>query len=89
MNFAIEHLGKAGERVGNLEIKSRIFQTPLPLLNTKGGAVPHLTKETLAYLNLPPTLTLLPFQYHAKQTDVLQQYKKGKMMIYYQEVDFS
>ena len=78
MNFAIEHLGKAGERVGNLEIKSKLFATPCPLLNTRGGAVPHLTKETLEYLHLPAAITLLPYQYHAKQTDILQQYKKGK-----------
>jgi len=77
MNFAIEHLGKASERVGNLEIKSKFFATPCSLLNTRGGAVPHLTKETLAYLHLPASITLLPYQYHAKQTDILQQYKKG------------
>jgi len=77
MNFAIEHLGRAGERVGNLELKSKIFQTPFPLLGTKGGSVPHLTRETLGYLNFPEFLYLLPYQHHSKQTDVLQAYKKG------------
>ena len=77
MNFAIEHLGRAGERAGNLELKSRIFSTPFPLLSTKGGSVPHLTRETLAYLNLPETAVLLPYANHATQTDTLQQFKKG------------
>lgn len=77
MNFVVEHLGRAGERVGILELKNRIIQTPCPIINTKGGAVPHLTRETLKYLHLPESLFLLPYQYHSKQTDVLEQYKKG------------
>jgi queuine tRNA-ribosyltransferase subunit QTRTD1 len=77
MNFVIEHLGRAGERAGNLELKSKIFSTPFPLLSTKGGSVPHLTRETLAYLNLPETAVLIPYSNHVKQTDILQQFKKG------------
>ena len=50
MNFALEQLGRAGERAGQLELGSRLFATPLPLLSTRGGTLPHLTQETLQYL---------------------------------------
>ena len=83
MNFAIEHLGRAGERAGNLELKTKLFSTPFPLLTTKGGSVPHLTRETLAYLNLPETAILLPYANHATQTDILQQFKKGRKLWFY------
>ena len=83
MNFAIEHLGRAGERAGNLELKTKLFSTPFPLLTTKGGSVPHLTRETLAYLNLPETAVLLPYANHATQTDILQQYKKGRKLCFH------
>lgn len=81
MNFAVEYLSKGGDRAGKLELRSRTFQTPFPLLTTKGGAVPHLTKETLGYLNLAESAVLFPFQYHATQTDTLQQYKKGNALL--------
>eukprot|EP00088_Acartia_fossae_P018368 TRINITY_DN20614_c0_g2_i1.p1 TRINITY_DN20614_c0_g2~~TRINITY_DN20614_c0_g2_i1.p1 ORF type:complete len:378 (-),score=48.48 TRINITY_DN20614_c0_g2_i1:36-1169(-) len=58
-------------------MRSKIFQTPFPLLNTKGGAIPHLTRETLDYLNMPQASILIPLQYHSHQIDVLQQFKKG------------
>jgi len=77
MKFNVEHIGRLGERAGHLEIRSKVFPTPFPLLTSRRGSIPNLTRETLEYLNLPETVVLHPYQYHAKQTDVLQQFKKG------------
>jgi hypothetical protein len=55
MNFVLEQVGRAGERAGQLELGSRIFSTPFPLLNTRGGSIPHLTQETLLYLDISGT----------------------------------
>jgi hypothetical protein len=50
MKFVVEQAGRAGERAGQLELAARTFATPLPLLHSRGGAIPHLTQETLLYL---------------------------------------
>lgn len=77
MNFVLEQVGRAGERAGQLELGARLCATPFPLLNTRGGTLPHLTQETLLYLDGSGSPLLIPYQYHARQTDVLQDYKKG------------
>jgi len=77
MKFNVEHIGRLGERAGHLEIRSKVFPTPFPLLTARRGSIPNLTRETLDYLNLPETIVLHPYQYHAKQTDILLQFKKG------------
>ena len=74
----VEHLGKAGERVGQLEMMAgQSSATPFPLLLTKGGCVPHLTMETMANLNIDKHPLLVPFQHHARQTKVLQKWGAG------------
>jgi len=78
MRLVIEHVGKGGERAGQLEMRGgRVLATPLLLTSTRGGAVPHLTRETLGFMNhkFPPVN--LPFQYHVKQTKVLELFGKG------------
>jgi len=77
MKFVLEHVCRSGERAAHLDLRGKVFATPLPLLATRGGAIPHLTRETLGYLGLTDTAVLLPYQYHATQTDVLHKYGKG------------
>lgn len=78
MKFAVEQLGKAGERAGQLElIAGQPTATPFPLLSTKGGCVPHLTRETMVHLNIEKNPVLVPFQYHVRQTRVLEKWGAG------------
>jgi len=74
----IEQLGKAGERAGQMEILAgQSTPTPFPLLSTKGGCVPHLTRETMMHLNMERQPLLIPFQHHARQTKVLRKWGAG------------
>jgi len=77
MKFVLEHVCKTGERAAHLDIRNKVFSTPFPLIATKGGAIPHLTRETLAFMNSGESAILLPFQYHSTQKDVLLKYEKG------------
>jgi len=78
MKFVVEQLGKAGERAGQLELLAgQPSATPFPLLATKGGCVPHLTKETMAHLNIDKYPLLVPFQHHARQTKVMDKWGAG------------
>jgi len=78
MKFVVEQIGKAGERAGQLELLAgQTTATPFPLLASKGGCVPHLTRETLVHLNLDRHPVLVPFQHHARQTKVLQKWGAG------------
>ncbi|TRY76934.1 hypothetical protein TCAL_10627 [Tigriopus californicus] len=52
------------------------WTTPLLLTSLKGGAVPHLTKETLAYMEIEPAF-LAPAAPIVQQTEVLEKYQKG------------
>ncbi len=60
MKFVVEQAGRAGERAGQLELAARTFATPLPLLHSRGGAIPHLTQETLLYLENSGTVPYIP-----------------------------
>jgi len=87
MKFIIESValkaatssGSSAARAGQLEIRSSkpVLETPGPLLRSRGGAVPHLTNETLKYLDVGNDSILIPFQHHSQQTEVLKAYKKG------------
>lgn len=86
MKFMVESLGKVGERFGTLELSSISScsvvptATPFPLLLTKGGCVPHLTRETLAQLDPSWGSTwpvLAPLTSHVKQTKVLEKWGQG------------
>jgi len=81
MKFVLEHVGKAGERLGHLELvsDSALSQvTPLPLLLTRYGAVPHLTRDTLKHVSAVDHVPLLvPYQHHVKQLKVLEKYGQG------------
>jgi len=78
MRFVIENLAGSA-RSGHIEVVTSrgALATPAALLRSRGGAVPHLTQETLQYLETGNNTLLIPFQYHAKQTKILQAYKKG------------
>jgi len=78
MKFVVEHLGRTGERAGQVELLAGYpTGTPFPLLATKGGCVPHLTKETLVHLNMDAHPLLIPFQHHARQTKILEKWGAG------------
>ena len=72
MKFIIESValkaatssGSSAARAGQLEIRSSkpLLETPGPLLRSRGGAVPHLTNETLKYLDVGNDSILIPFQ---------------------------
>lgn len=55
MKFVLETVSKCSGRIGTLGGVDRLtsvkFQTPALVLHTKGGSVPHLSKEVLHYLN--------------------------------------
>lgn len=74
----VEQLGKAGERAGQMElVVGQPSATPFPLLLTKGGCVPHLTRETMVHLNIDKHPVLVPFQHHARQTKVMEKWGAG------------
>uniref|UniRef100_A0A1Q3EX16 Queuine tRNA-ribosyltransferase accessory subunit 2 n=1 Tax=Culex tarsalis TaxID=7177 RepID=A0A1Q3EX16_CULTA len=55
MKFVLETVSKCSGRIGSLGGVDRLassakFQTPALVLHTKGGSVPHLSKEVLHYL---------------------------------------
>jgi len=78
MRLVIDHVGRGGERAGQLEMRGgRVLATPLLLVSTRGGAVPHLTRETIGFMSDPFPPINLPFQYHVKQTEVLKLFGKG------------
>lgn len=78
MKFVVEQLGKAGERAGQLDlVYGHGTATPFPLLLTKGGCVPHLTRETMDLLNIGKHPLLVPFQHHARQKKVLGKWEGG------------
>jgi len=86
MKFVLESLAKDGGRCGVLELfnhssnSSVATGTPFPLLLSKGGCVPHLTRETLDLLddNWAPTWPVLaPLSSHFAQTNVLDKWGKG------------
>jgi len=82
MKFLATHLGKARERVGQLELGAAagvcVCSTPFPVLTSTGGLLPHLTKETLAKLPWARGLPVLaPLQHHINQGPVLEQYGQG------------
>ena len=82
MKFVLEQVARTGERAAHLDLRGKVFATPFPLVTTRGGAVPHLTRETLSYLGLAESAVLLPYQYHATQTDILQKYGRGSSFIW-------
>ena len=50
MRWLLDAVGRVSERTGRLEISGAVVNTPSPLLTSRGGLLPHLTKETLAHL---------------------------------------
>ena len=77
MKFIVEQLGKAGERAGHFELRGFLSATPFPLFLTKGGCIPHLTKESIEHLEIEKHPLLIPFQHHCKQTNVINKWGKG------------
>jgi hypothetical protein len=72
MRWVLERTARAGERAGLLELAGGApSPTPFPLLSTRGGLPPHLTKETLALLPWARGVpALAPLQYHIDQVRV-------------------
>ena len=73
MRLVVEHVLATGERLGQLELAEQRHVTPLALLLTRGGAVPHLTRHTLSLVGVASTAPLLvPYQHLAPSTTTLQ-----------------
>lgn len=57
----------------------RFHATPLPLLTTRYGSVPHLTRDTLKHVTVAENAPLLvAYQHHVNQTKMLEKYEKGE-----------
>ena len=70
MKFQLERVGRGGERAGVLKLGSSTA-TPFPLLVTRGGLVPHLTRETLQKLPWAEgALLAAPVQHHVLQVKI-------------------
>jgi len=79
MKFLVEQTAKAGERLGQLEIvNERFHATPVALLTTRYGSVPHLTRDTLKHVSAAEQAPLLvAYQHHVNQVKMLEKYGKG------------
>ena len=78
MRWLLDAVGRVSERTGRLEISGAVVNTPSPLLTSRGGLLPHLTKETLAHLPWAQGAPILtPFQHHVDQGPVLEKWGKG------------
>ena len=52
MRLLVEKVLATGERLAQLELAEQSHRTPLALLLTRAGAVPHLTRDTLSLVEL-------------------------------------
>ncbi len=60
---------------------ARFHATPLPLLTTRYGSVPHLTRDTLKHVSVAEHVPLLvAYQHHVNQVKMLDKYGKGEML---------
>ena len=78
--FRIEQLGRSfKERLGIWSTEKKSVKTPAVWIATQGGAIPNLTPETIRYLtsNAKFAGLLIPFQYHTRDVEVLEKFKKG------------
>lgn len=73
MRLVLEKVLASGERLAQLELSEQRHRTPLALLLTRAGAVPHLTRDTLALVELADTCpVLVPYQYLPPNIKTLQ-----------------
>ena len=80
MRLMVEKVLASGERLAQLELSDQRHRTPLALLLTRAGAVPHLTRETLGLLELADTSpVLVPYQYLPPNLNTLQAMEKAGM----------
>jgi queuine tRNA-ribosyltransferase subunit QTRTD1 len=78
--FRIEHLGRSfKERLGLWSGEKNNVATPAVWITSQGGAIPNLTPETIQYLTTNAQFAgiLVPFQYHTRDVEVLEKFKKG------------
>ena len=81
MKFLVEQVARSGERLGQLElVADTVTATPAPLLATRYGCVPHLTRATLRHVTpraAQEAPLLASWQHHVKQQVVLRAYGRG------------
>ena len=71
--MVLEKVLASGERLAQLELSEQRHRTPLALLLTRAGAVPHLTRDTLDLVTLADTSpVLVPYQYLPPNIKTLQ-----------------
>lgn len=69
----MEKVLATGERLAQLELAEQTHRTPLALLLTRAGAVPHLTRDTLGLVELADcSPVLLPYSYLPPNINTLQ-----------------
>ncbi|XP_058835393.1 queuine tRNA-ribosyltransferase accessory subunit 2 [Topomyia yanbarensis] len=73
MKYALEKVTKCSGRIGTLSGIDRLpninLRTPALVLHSKGGSIPHLSKEVLQYMNLEPTV----IQYSLANTENMEE----------------
>ena len=80
MRLVVEKVLASGERLAQLELSDQRHRTPLALLLTRAGAVPHLTRDTLGLLELADTSpVLVPYQYLPPNLNTLQAMERAGM----------
>lgn len=81
MKFVVEHLSSSGARAGRLSgLRSQpdhVYETPLCLISTKGGSVPHLTQDVVHMVTSKEAILSHSAQHFNQQTKTLQAFKKG------------
>ena len=59
MQFALESVSGQGVRLGKLLFNGGVLETPLCLLYTRGGAVPHLADDVLRDVEARPRAAVI------------------------------
>lgn len=81
MKFTVEHMGKAGGRIGKISsLRSQpdiIHETPLFLVTTLGGSAPHLTQDNLHLVIQKERPVCVPAQHFCDHVKTLTSFKKG------------
>ncbi|KAL6442808.1 hypothetical protein ACFW04_002699 [Cataglyphis niger] len=78
MKFFTESVARCAARIGTLSGFERMpnvsFETPLLLIYTKGGSVPHLTKDVFKMITLEQQLLSVSLSSTVLMTDVIKEF---------------
>nr|CAD7440979.1 unnamed protein product [Timema bartmani] len=81
MKFVIQSVSSHSSRLGCIldieRLPGAVFETPLLLLYTKGGCIPHLTHEVLQMVTKEPLCLQVPLSSTVHNQTAVAAYKKG------------